>query len=106
MDYIYNDEDNAPMNIDLDGHNPTIYTSYAEMIAREKELPFTDPLPDGCWNCLKYDPGKEACTIWWNNAEEEYYNPATDDREPEDYCEEHETDPDAVWSDYFEEGQP
>ena len=52
--YIYNDEDNYPMNddawdrIDQDGHNPTVYGSMAEMKAAETqdllddELPFTD----------------------------------------------------------------
>ena len=41
--YIYNDEDNAPMSeelfdrIDLYGHNPTVYGSWAEMKAAERE---------------------------------------------------------------------
>lgn len=49
--YIYSDEDNAPMSmelfdrIDQDGHNPTVYGSYAEMVAVEKGLSFTDPTP-------------------------------------------------------------
>lgn len=48
MPYIYDNEDNAPMNreafdrIDQDGHNPTVYRSYAEMRAAEKEIPFAD----------------------------------------------------------------
>ena len=50
--YIYSDEDNEPMYdepwdlIDRDGHNPTVYTSYAEMRAIESGIPFTDPKPD------------------------------------------------------------
>jgi len=46
MAYLYDDEDNAPMNeetfdrIDMDGHNPTVYGSFAEMKAIE-----TDPVP-------------------------------------------------------------
>lgn len=49
MPYIYNDEDNVPMNdeafdrIDQNGHNPTVYGSWAEMKAVEKEIPFYYP---------------------------------------------------------------
>lgn len=51
--YIYADDDNAPMNesawemfdrIDKDGHNPTVYLSYAEMRAIQRgEIPFCEP---------------------------------------------------------------
>lgn len=107
-EYIYNDDDNAPMagelfdRIDQDGHNPTVYTSYAEMRA-EEALPFTDPEPpsDGCWNCMIYDWNREACTLNWNNMDESYYNPDSDDRKPTDWCEDHETDPEAEWDDWF-----
>lgn len=110
--FVYNDEDNAPMNeasysdlmsLGKDGHNPTIYTSISEMKADERgeALPFTDPPEDGCWNCLNYGCKHEACTLNWNNNDESYYNPDTDDREPTDYCEDHERDPDAVWEDWF-----
>lgn len=93
MLYIYNDEDNAPMN---DFHNPTIYHTLSEMKAAEESIPFTDPKPDdGCWNCVHFDWKHEACTIRWNNLDEDYYNPDLDDRELTDYCEDHETDPDA-----------
>ena len=50
--YLYDDEDNAPMNdeafdrIDKDGHNPTVYQSYAEMKAEEKKIPFADEEDD------------------------------------------------------------
>ena len=102
MPYIYNDEDNAPMNdevfdrIDQNGHNPTVYTSYAEMKAAEKEteLPFDDP-PDGCWNCLNFDWKHEACTSNWNNLDESYYNPDVDDRKLTDFCDAWEEDKDA-----------
>ena len=102
MPYIYNDEDNAPMNdemldrIEQNGHNPTIYSSYAEMIAAEKEmdLPFTDP-PDGCWNCMNFDWKHEACTLNWNNLDESYYNPDCDDRKLTDFCDAWEEDKDA-----------
>lgn len=59
--YIYNDEDNYPMNdemydrIDRGGHNPTVYGSYAEMRAAERgeldglperEMPSQDDMQD------------------------------------------------------------
>ena len=98
MPYIYNDEDNYPMNDDaFNGyHNPTVYNDRAEMKAVEAGLPFTDPKPDdGCWNCINFDWNHEACTVNWNNMDESYYNPDVDDRELTDYCEYHDTDPDA-----------
>ena len=52
---------------------------------------------DGCWNCLNYDPGRGACTLSWNNGDDKYYNPDLDDKDPDDWCNEHETDPDAEW---------
>ena len=94
--YVYNDEDNVPMNDFMDEHNPTVYSSRMDMKAYEAEIPFSDSKPDdGCWNCLHFDWRHEACTINWNNMDEDYYNPNTDDRELTDYCEYHETDPDA-----------
>jgi hypothetical protein len=114
MNYIYNDEDNAPMNDEAlyDGashEDPvlkyTTYSSIAEMKADERgeALPFTDPPEDGCWNCLNFDWKHEACTMNWNNLDESYYNPDCDDRKLTDYCEDHETDPDAVWEDIFDD---
>ena len=101
MPYIYNDEDNAPMN-DFDVHNPTVYLSEYEARMYDK---FGEPEPqekpaDGCWNCRNYDPSRGACTIRWNNLDESYYNPDLDDKEPDDYCEHHETDPDACPEDW------
>ena len=113
MPYLYDDEDNAPMNdeafdrIDQNGHNPTVYTSYAEMKAARDEamaIPFNDPPADGCWNCMNFDWSHEACTVNWNNMDESYYNPDCDDRELTDCCEDHETDPDAVWEEIFGDG--
>ena len=95
--YVYNDEDNSPMTEDqFDFHNPTVYASLAEARAADK-MPFEEKpeFPDGCWNCMNFDWNREACTINWNNMDESYYNPDTDDRELTDYCEYHETDPDA-----------
>lgn len=111
MTYIYNDEDNAPMNddsfdsIDKDGHNPTVYLSAYEARMYDKygepePLPF-DEQPDGCWNCMNYDYKHEACTLTWNNMDESYYNPETDDKDPDDWCPGHDTDKDAVWEDWF-----
>ena len=108
--YLYDDEDNAPMNddsfgsIDKDGHNPTVYLSAYEARMYDKygePVPFDDPPSDGCWNCLNYDYRKEACTLTWNNLDESYYNPETDDKDPDDWCPEHDTDKDAVWEDWF-----
>lgn len=94
--YIYTDEDNAPMNdFDLDGHNPTVYGSKAEMKWFESGNHQEEKPSDGCWNCMYFDWKHEACTANWNNLDESYYNPDTDDRELTDYCEYHETDPDA-----------
>lgn len=110
MNSVYDDEDNSPMNddsfdsIDKDGHNPTVYLSAYEARMYDKHgepVPFDDPPSDGCWNCLNYDYGKEACTLTWNNMDESYYNPDTDDKDPDDWCPEHDTDPDAVWEDWF-----
>ena len=107
--YIYSDEDNEPMYHDLieddAGHNPTVYTSYAEMRAAEK-VPFSDPPeepPNGCWNCFNFDWKREACTAGWNNMDESYYNPDTDDRELTDWCEMHDKDPDIDWREVFED---
>ena len=94
MPYIYNDEENAPMNddaFDQGGHNPTVYLSAYEARMHDK---YGEPEPqekpaDGCWNCMNFDWFHEACTVNWNNMDESYYNPDID------YCEYHETDPDA-----------
>lgn len=50
--YVYNDEDNAPMN-DFDFHNPTVYGSLAEMkwfesrrFTEQDEYKKTDPDDD------------------------------------------------------------
>lgn len=64
--------------------------------AEEREEP-----DDGCWNCMNFDWNHEACTVNWNNMDESYYNPDIDDRELTDYCEYHETDPDADWEEIF-----
>ncbi|MBP5728354.1 MAG: hypothetical protein J6Y48_14890 [Clostridia bacterium] len=102
MPYIYNDEDNVPMNDDaFDGiHNPTVYSSRSEMKAAEQPLPFTDPPENGCWNCMNFDWKHEACTTRWNNMDEDYYNPDIDDRKPEDCCEDWELNPDSEWEDW------
>ena len=100
MPYIYNDEDNVPMNeeqFDRDGHNPTVYSSAYEARMYDK---YGEPEPkekpdDGCWNCMNFDWKHEACTLNWNNMDESYYNPDCDDRKLTDCCEDHETDPDA-----------
>ena len=99
--YIFNDEDNTPMMDDAwaGPHNPTVYLSRTEMEAVEKDIPFTDPPQDGCWNCMNFDWKHEACTVNWNNMDESYYNPDCDDRDIDDHCENWELDPDARWED-------
>lgn len=96
MSYIYNDEDNEPMS-DFDFHNPTVYTSEyeARMYDRHGDPEPKEKPSDGCWNCMNFDWKHEACTLNWNNLDESYYNPDTDDRDLMDYCEYHDTDPDA-----------
>ena len=103
MPYIYNDEDNNPMlDEEIENlHHVTGYTSFSEMMAAEKGLLIPDPKPEnGCWNCLHYDWTHEACTTNWNNMDESYYNPDIDDRDPTDYCEYHEIDPDVKPEDW------
>ena len=108
-EYLYDDEDNAPMNDDALHEDPvlkyTTYSSKAEMKADERgeALPFTDPPEDGCWNCLNFDWKHEACTTNWNNLDESNYNPDCDDRKLTDYCEYHELDKDANWEDIFDD---
>ena len=95
------------MEWDKDGHNPTVYSSPDEMRAAEKEIPFTDEPEkpeDGCWNCWNFDWKREACTAGWNNLDESYYNPDTDDRELTDWCEMHDKDPDVDWREVFDDG--
>lgn len=92
--YIYNDEDNAPMNDDpfMGTHNPTIYTSRSEMKAMEEALPFTDPEepPRCCGTCMEYNGS--YCMKYWNNLDECYKDKDRDSKDPEDYCEDYEYD--------------
>ena len=95
--YVYDDEDNAPMN---DENMPGIkmtwkrYSDIIKDMQQEDPLPFTDPpLPEkGCWNCNEYNG--DACMKNWNNLDESYYNPDTDDKEPSDYCDDWSLNPD------------
>ena len=88
------------MNDDAMKEDPYLkYTTYSCKAEEEAdlrgEIPFSEPPENGCWNCMNFDWNHEACTANWNNMDESYYNPDTDDRELTDYCEYHETDPDA-----------
>ena len=83
------------------GHNLTTYSSYEEMKAVESGIPFNEKPENGCWNCMDYCPGRYACTLNWNNLDESYYNPDTDDHDPDYICENWNLDPEAVWEDYF-----
>ena len=88
MRFSYDDEDNAPMNEDAMPGIKMDWKRYSDIIAEMQEdpLPFTDPpLPEkGCWNCLEYDGNR--CMKEWNNADDCYYVPERDDKEPGDYC--------------------
>ena len=99
-EYVYNDEDNVPMNqeaFDADGHNTTVYTSYAEMKAMDNPLPFTDPEPKRCCdNCHHYDK-KRYCTKDWNNMDPSYCVPERDEVEGTDCCDDWEWD----WEDEY-----
>lgn len=84
-------------DFDRDGHNPAGYLdAYEARMFDKYGYPEPKEKPnDGCWNCMNFDWCHEACTLNWNNMDESYYNPDTDNRELTDCCEEHETDPDA-----------
>lgn len=95
--YLYDDEDNAPMNEDAMPGIRMDWKRYSDIIAemqKEEQLPFTDPpLPEkGCWNCMEYDGNR--CMKDWNNADESYYFPERDDKEPTDSCPEWSMNPD------------
>jgi hypothetical protein len=44
-----------------------------------------------------------ACTIRWNNGNDDFYNPDLDDHEPTYICNDHELDKDADPNEWFEE---
>ena len=104
MSYLYDDEDNAPMRGDVMREDPVLkYTTYSsklemQMADRGEALPFTDPPEYGCWNCREFDG--DHCMRNWNNADPDYYNPDTDDKDPDDRCEAWTLDENAVWEDY------
>ena len=103
MPYIYNDEDNVPMNEDSMPGIKMDWKRYSDIIAemaKEEPVPFSDPpLPErGCWNCTEYN--SYACMIRWNNADESYYDPDLDDREPTDSCDEWNLNPDVSADEY------
>ena len=45
-----------------------------------------------CDNCRYYNG--DCCTREWNNAEEDYKVTERDERDPEDYCDEYESEED------------
>ena len=81
------------------GHNPTVYSSRAEMEYVESGKWYDDleksEKPDGCWNCINFDASREACTLNWNNMDESYYRPDIDDKPNDYFCEYWEEDQDA-----------
>ena len=86
-------------------HNPTVYADEYEARMFDKYgYPDHDEPDNGCWNCIQYDGNR--CMKEWNNLDPCYYVPGRDDKEPEDCCEDHETDHDAVWEDFFGGNEP
>ena len=72
-------------------------TALASYYKNKKDPDAPEKPSDGCWNCMFYDPSKGACTKEWNNGNERHYLPARDDKEHDDYCDDHDYDPDAEW---------
>jgi hypothetical protein len=103
--YIYNDEDNAPMNdhlAEFDFHNPTVYGSRAEMLAIESgAYEEKEEHENGCWNCTNYDGNR--CTKEWNNLDPSYYIDWRDDKKPDDYCDDWELEEGSIYEDFFGE---
>ena len=50
--------------------------------ATEEEAAKVNP---HCGNCQEYDG--DRCMLYWNNADEDYYMPDRDDKDPYDFCE-------------------
>ena len=119
--YVYDDEDNAPLNIEP--HRPVVtdmrvnskgewvivaqYDSLSDAsraYKNRKDPDAPEEPANGCWNCRNFDWKHEACTLNWNNMDESYYNPDCDDRELTDYCDDHDLDPDVDPADCFDFG--
>ena len=115
--FVYDDEDNAPLNIEP--HKPVItdmrvnrngewvtvaqYDSISDAVKayRNRKDPDEPEKPaNGCWNCRNFDWKHEACTINWNNMDESYYRPECDDRDPTDYCDDFDLDPEVKPEDW------
>lgn len=82
----------------------TYYNGFNEYWDEDFKHPINFTLnerPNGCWNCKEYNPGKGACMASWNNADESFYIPVRDNRNPDFICRNHQKDPDAVWEDFF-----
>ena len=93
--------------IEKTGHNPTVYLDAAEeryyesgQCERDMEAKEARNEP-GCWNCFCYDG--DHCTKDWNNLDPCYYLPDRDDKEPTDWCEDHDKDDSIKWEEFFEE---
>jgi hypothetical protein len=117
MPYLYDDEDNAPMNEEnfvikdirpgLDG-KPYVAHQFKSIEEASKyykslkdpDVPFSDLHDNGCWNCVQYDG--DRCHYAWKHNDECYYNPETDDKDPDDWCPGWEIDENAIWEDYHE----
>jgi hypothetical protein len=70
-------------------------TDFERYMSNTKDPEKPEKPDNGCWNCMNFDWKHEACSINWHHLDDCYYNPACDDRELTDYCDNWEEDPDA-----------
>jgi hypothetical protein len=115
MPYLYDDEDNAPMNEEkfvikdirpgLDGKRYVAHqfksieeaSKYYKSL-KDPDAPFNDPPGNGCWNCLQFNG--DYCTLLWKHMDESYKIEDRDARDPDDWCPSWEKDEQAIWEDY------
>jgi len=105
MPYLYDDEDNAPMNDDAMKEDPYLkYTTYSCKAEEEAdlrgEIPFSEPPENGCWNCFNFNG--DYCTKYWNNNDESYKDPDRDSRDYRDWCSDWEHDESIKPEEFFE----
>ena len=98
MAYLYEDEDNSPMNEDAwqaaihrdaEGRLHINKDAWDRAVGKkvEEPLPFTDPAepePHCCGNCDNFDG--DYCTKWWNNMDDSYKDEDRDSRRPGETC--------------------
>lgn len=74
----------------MDGaYPPGVTNAMLDQLEGREEDKFFEPDP-ACEYCEHYNG--TYCTIGWNNMDESYCNPATDEKDPDDWC------PDYSWN--------